>query len=259
MRRALWALLVVSLARAHGPDRTLTVFAAASLTEAFTELGDSLHARNPGVSVHFNFAGSQLLALQLTEGADADVFAAADARWMRAVADSGLVQDPRPFAHNRLVVILPATNPARIATLPDLARPGVKIVLAGDAVPAGRYAREVVAKLGGLAGFPPAYGPHVLGNVVSEEENVRAVVAKVRLGEADAGIVYTSDVAAAATPKLRTLEIPESANVLATYPIAVLRRSRNPAVARDFVTLVLSPAGQHVLARHGLVPIAGQP
>lgn len=259
MRRALWALLVLSLARAHGPDRTLTVFAAASLTEAFTELGDSLRAHDPGVVVQFNFAGSQLLALQLIEGAEADVFAAADARSMQAVADSGLVDDPIPFARNRLVVILPATNPARIAALRDLARPGVKIVLAGDAVPAGRYARAVVANLGQSPGFPPAYEHRVLANVVSEEENVRAVVAKVRLGEADAGIVYASDVSAAAGAGVRTLVIPDSANVLATYPIAVLHRSTHQAAARAFVALVFSPAGQRVLARHELLPIAGRP
>ncbi len=259
MKRALGALLVATLASAQGPDRTLTVFAAASLTEAFTELGDSLHVHDPTVGVRFNFAGSQLLALQLTEGAAADVFAAADARWMQAVRDSGLVDDPRSFARNSLVVILPATNPAHITTLPDLARSGVKLVLAGDAVPAGRYAREMVANLGRLTGFPPQYAHRVLGNVVSLEENVRAVVAKVRLGEADAGVVYRSDLSSDAGPDLRTLEIPDTVNVIATYPIAVLRRSRNQAAARDFVALVLSPAGQRVLARHGLVPIAGQP
>lgn len=259
MRRALGALLVVSLAHAHDPDRTLTVFAAASLTETFTELGDSLRAHDPGVAVQFNFAGSQLLALQLTQGAQADVFAAADARSMQAVADSGLVDEPRPFARNRLVVILPASNPGRIAALRDLARPGVKLVLAGDAVPAGRYARTVVANLGRSTGFPPAYEHRVLANVVSEEENVRAVVAKVRLGEADAGIVYASDVSAAAGAGVRTLAIPDAANVLATYPVAVLRRSTHQAAARAFVALVFSSEGQRVVARHGLLPIAGQP
>src|SRR5262249_9155350 len=147
----------------------------------------------------FNFAGSQTLALQLTQGASADVFASADERWMKVVADSGLLAGaPVTFTGNKLVVIVPAKNPAKIQRLQDLARTKVKLVLAGDAVPVGRYAREAVAKLSTATGFSPDYQARVLANVVSNEESVKGVVTKVQLGEADAGIVYNSDV----TPKI---------------------------------------------------------
>jgi molybdate transport system substrate-binding protein len=258
VKRALWALTLVLAVPAHAAQRTLTVFAAASLTEAFTEIGDSLQRRDPGIVARFNFSGSQLLALQITQGAPADVFASADERWMSAVRDSGRVEGAaRPFARNRLVVIVPLANPAHLTVLSDLDRSGVKIVLAADAVPAGRYARDVIANLAHTPGYPADYTSRVLRNVVSEEENVRGVVTKVRLGEADAGIVYASDVTPDAAPHLRRLEIPDAANVLATYPIAVLRRAASAEAAREFVALVLSPAGQGVLARHGFLPIAG--
>lgn len=241
---------------APAPDR-VTVYAAASLTEAFRELGDSFRIRHPGVDLRFNFAGSQQLALQLTQGAPADVFASADERWMGVVRDSGLVGDaPAVFAHNRLVVILPAANRAGISALSDLARPGLKLVLAADAVPAGRYSRQALERLGARPGFGAQYAGRVLANVVSLEENVKAVVAKVQLGEADGGIVYRSDLAGAVARKVTVLEIPVEASVTAGYPIAPLRGSRAPGLARAFVALVLSPAGQRVLEGAGFIPVS---
>jgi len=248
------------LALAAGPrparaPRTLTVFAAASLEEAFTALGDSLERARPGLQVLFNFAGSQALALQIALGAPADVFASADDRWMSTMKDSGFVSGaPAVFAHNQLIVIVPAANPGGVMRLADLARPGVKLVLAADAVPVGRYARMVFAKLGRSRGFGADFPARVAANVVSNEENVKAVVVKVRLAEADAGVVYGSDVTRAVAADVRTIAIPPAANVIADYPIAVLAHAPDPDDARAFVALVRSRTGQRVLAASGFTP-----
>jgi molybdate transport system substrate-binding protein len=233
----------------------LTVFAAASLTAAFEELGELFRREHSGITVRFSFAGSQQLAAQLEHGASADVFASADQRWMTRVRRLGLAAgEPVVFAHNRLVVVLPAENPARIQRLEDLARPGLELVLAADAVPAGRYSREVLRNLSRRPGFGSDYERRVLANVVSEEENVKGVVAKVQLGEADAGVVYHSDVTPGITAKLRVLDIPAAANIVAGYPIVVLSASGAPGAARAFVELVRGPEGRATLARHGLTP-----
>jgi molybdate transport system substrate-binding protein len=238
----------------------LTVFAAASLTDAFEELGTLYQHGHPGTEVRFNFAGSQQLAAQLEHGASADVFASADQRWMAQVRRLGLAAgEPVVFAHNRLMVVLPAENPARIQRLEDLARPGLKLVLAADAVPAGRYSREVLRNLSRRPGFGPDYERGVLGNVVSEEESVKGVVAKVQLGEADAGMVYRSDVTPRIAAKFRMLDIPPTANIVASYPIAILAASGAPGAARAFVELVRGAEGRATLARHGLSPPPAAP
>lgn len=232
----------------------LTVFAAASLIAAFTELGDTLEHRQPGLKVAFNFAGSQQLALQIEQGAQADVFASADDQWMTSLRDSGMVAgEPHLFARNRLVAIVPSSNPARIDRLQDLARRGVKLVLAAEQVPAGRYARQALSRLSLADGFAADYRQRTLENVVSNEENVKAVVGKVQLGEADAGIVYVSDVTPEVARHVRRLEIPDASNVIATYPVAVLKRAPEPEAARAFVALLLSPIGQRVLTAHGFL------
>ena len=236
---------------------TLEVYAAASLGDAFNELARKFEAERPGVSVRLNLAGSQQLVAQLELGAVADVFASADERWMTYAAVHGLVTgDPSTFAHNRLVVIVPKINPARIGKLQDLAKGGVKLVLAADAVPVGRYSRTMLNRLGHADGYPPDFSTRVLRNVVSEEENVKSVVSKVQLGEADAGIVYRSDLTPAMARYVRVFEVPESDNVIATYPIAMVKDGRSPDLARAFVELVLSPDGQRVLEQRGLMPVA---
>jgi molybdate transport system substrate-binding protein len=235
---------------------TLAVFAAASLNNAFNEIADSLKRRQPDLRIDVNYAGSQALALQIGQGASADVFASADDHWMTVIRGNGFVSGaPRVFAHNRLVLITPESNPARIEGWQDLARTGVKLVLADGAVPAGHYARIAIAALDHISGFPSGYSQTVLRNVVSNEDNVKGVVAKVQLGEADAGIVYVSDVTSAVAKGVNRIEIPAAANVIVSYPIAVLRRSPNPGAARAFVDLVLSPIGQAVLERNGFVPV----
>ena len=233
---------------------TLTVFAAASLSEGFTELGRQFEHAHPGVRVQFNFAGSQQLVAQLEQGAKADLFASADTRWMdELVAHDRVAGAPRWFARNRLAVIVPATNPARISRLDQLARPGIKLVLGADAVPVGRYSRAVLERIGAAA-HDPDYLRRVLANRVSEEESVRGVVGKVQLGEADAGMVYRSDVGAAVKRYVRVIAIPDSVNVVASYPLAVLRDAPAPELARAFAEFVCSAAGQKTLSAHGFMP-----
>jgi len=244
------------LAKTSGtPTRTLNVFAAASLMDAFQELGGMLETRQPGLRVRFNFAGSQQLAIQLEQGAVADVFASADARWMSYAADRGLLRgDAQVFARNRLVVIVPSTNPARIQRLQDLARSGVKLVLGADAVPVGRYSRMALQALSKDPAFGGDYATRVLKNVVSEEENVKSVVGKVQLAEADAGMVYRSDVTNSVARFLKVLTLPESVDIVAAYPIAAVSAGADSAAARAFLDLVLSAEGQRVLQKRGLLP-----
>lgn len=251
------ALLGAVSSRATAP---LTVFAAASLTDAFKSVGQAFSRENPGTTLSFNFAGSQQLAAQLEQGARADVFASADERWMTYAREKSLIEgEPVIFIHNSLVVIYPRTNPARINRLTDLSRRGIKLVLAADAVPAGRYSRDMLQSLSRAAGFPADYATRVLGNVVSNEENVKGVVAKVQLGEADAGVVYRSDITTDVARFVSVLEIPRGHNVIASYPIAVVKGSASPAVARRFIDFVRSAQGQQILQRHGFQPIASSP
>ncbi|MFH1186461.1 MAG: molybdate ABC transporter substrate-binding protein [Chloroflexota bacterium] len=233
--------------------QTLTVFAASSLTDAFTEIEAAFEAANPGVEVVFSFSGSQMLRRQIDAGASADVFASANMEEMDALVGAGLVSPdaPRVFLTNQLAVILPASNPAGLHDLPDLARPGLKLVLAAEDVPIGSYTRRVLEMMN--RPFGADFNRRVLANVVSNEDNVKQVVAKVLLGEADAGIVYSSDADAAAG--LRTIEIPPDLNVIAEYPIAVLASSTHAALAQRFVEWVLSPAGQAVLQAWGFGPV----
>jgi molybdate transport system substrate-binding protein len=242
----------VSSANAPEP-RTLTVFAAASLTDVFTEIGSSFEAAHPEVKVTFNFAGSQALRTQIEEGAPADVFASANTKEMDTLAAENFVaQDiPQIFLTNKLIVILPADNPANIGKLEDLAMPGIKLVLAAEDVPVGKYARQALDQMNGP--FGTDFKDKVLSNVVSNEDNVKQVVTKVLLGEADAGIVYTSD--AVAAPNLKTIEIPTTLNVIAQYPIAPLIRSANADLASQFVEYILSTEAQDTLKKWGFYPI----
>ncbi|MFM8319307.1 MAG: molybdate ABC transporter substrate-binding protein [Chloroflexota bacterium] len=238
----------------------LNVFAAASLTEAFGELGPLFEAAHPGVTVVFNFAGSQQLAQQINEGAPADVFASASQKPLQAVISAGgiLTGTQQIFARNRLVVIFPKDNPSKLAQLRDLAGPGLKLVLAAKEVPVGQYALDFLDKAAADPALGATFKDGVLGNVVSYEDNVKAVVAKVALGEADAGIVYTTDILGANAAQLAWIEIPDALNVIAAYPIAALAASRSPDLAQAFIDLVLSPQGQAVLASDNFMPAAGK-
>jgi molybdate transport system substrate-binding protein len=214
-------------------------FAASSLTDAFTQLGEDFTAAHPGVTVTFNFAASNDLLMQLQQGAPGDVLATADTKNMDAAGD--LVHSPQSFAGNRLAIAVAPGNPERITGLTDLAREELKVVLAAPEVPAGRYAEEILT------------GAGVTVKPVSLEVSVKGVVTKVSLGEADAGIVYVTDVDAA-QGKLDGVAIRDDVNVIATYPIAALAASEHPDDARAFVDLVLSAEGQKVLADFGFLP-----
>src|SRR5262245_31236201 len=231
---------------------TLTVFAAASLTDAFMEIGAAFDAANPGVTTTFNFAGSQALRTQIEEGAPVDVFASASGKEMDTLVEGKFVADgiKQIFLTNKLVVILPADNPAGLKKLEDLANPGVKIVLAAEEVPVGNYARQALDLMNDS--FGSDFKDKVLANVVSNEDNVKQVVSKVQLGEADAGIAYVSDIVA--SPELKTIEIPTDLNVIAKYPIAPLAASENAEVAQAFVDYVLSAEGQAILQKWGFGP-----
>jgi molybdate transport system substrate-binding protein len=243
--------------RAPQTRKTLTVFAAASLTESFTEIGRQFEAENPGVKVMFNFAASPQLRAQLEQGAKADVFASANTKEMTTAIISGSLVvsgTQRTFAKNRLAVILPKSNPGKITALADLARPGLKLDFADPSAPVGQYALDVLAKMSQDAAYGATFKDKVMANVVSREDNVKAVVAKVQLGEADAGVVYTTDVTPSATKDLTTLDIPDQFNVIATYPIAPLKNAPEPILASQFVEWVLSSKGQQVLAQYGFIP-----
>jgi molybdate transport system substrate-binding protein len=234
----------------------LFVFAASSLLEVFQEIGAQFEQQHPGTKVRFNFAGSAQLVAQLSQGASASVAAFADTRNMRQAQQQGLIAgEPVIFARNRLVLIVPASNPAGIHTLADLARPGVKVVLAHDNVPIGHYARQVLER----ASQDPAYGSdfaqRVLANLVSEEVNVKQVVAKIQLGEADAALVYATDVTPAVRQQVTEIELPEQVNVVTCYPIAVVVGAPDQALARAFIDQVRSPEGQAVLERYGFRPV----
>ena len=228
----------------------LTVFAASSLTDAFEEIGDAIEADHPEVSVTFNFAGSQTLVTQLAEGAAADVLATADAASMAMAADAQVVTgEPQVFAGNVVVLVVPATNPADITHVTDLSRPGVKLVLAGPAVPAGRYAREAMCSVAMTA--PSEWLEEVKANIVSEEEDVRDVLAKVQLGEADAGLVYATD-AQSAGEAVITISLPDGASPMVHYPIAAATEG-DGALAAAFIGYVRSDEGRAILRAHGFL------
>ncbi|MEA5055030.1 MAG: molybdate ABC transporter substrate-binding protein [Propionicimonas sp.] len=218
---------------------TLTVFAAASLTKTFTALGETFEAEHPGVTVSFNFAGSSDLVAQLQQGAPADVFASADEKNMaKATDDTLMAAEPVIFATNVLSIAVPPDNPAAITGLADLAKDGVKLVICAPEVPCGA-ATVKVAEAAGLTLKP-----------VSEEAKVTDVLAKVASGDADAGLVYATDVAGS-EGKVTGIDFPESAGAVNSYPIGTLAKSANPDLAKAFVDLVTGEAGQQVLAAAG--------
>ncbi len=229
---------------------SLKVFAAASLTESFNQIKTQYQAAHPNVSITYNFAGSQALEQQLANGAPADVFASADTKNMQKATTAGLVNQSQVFARNKVVVILPISNPGKITTLHDLANKGVKIDIADPSVPVGNYTVEVLNKMKQASEYGASYVSGVQSNVVSREDNDKAIVTKVELGDADAGFVYESDLTAAALKKVKVIEVPNTYNVIATYPIATVKNSANAQAAAAFVQYILSADGQAVLQKY---------
>jgi molybdate transport system substrate-binding protein len=235
----------------------LTVFAAASLRDAFTAAAGEYRAVVPGVSLTFSFDASTALRAQIEQGAPADAFASADTANPQALVDGGFAAGPVvPFARNPLAIVVPLGNPAAIRDPRDLARSGVRIVGAGEAVPISRYVEACLEKLTALPGYPAGYAAAVTGNVVSREDNVRAALTKVELGEADAAFVYVTD--AGSSYKIEEIPIPEDASVEATYGAVAIRGSRQAAEAAAFIAWLAGPRGASVLARFGFLGPDGE-
>jgi molybdate transport system substrate-binding protein len=222
----------------------VTVLAAASLTAAFKDLGTAFQAANSGVTVKFSFAGTPTLVTQIEQGAPADVFASADATNMDKLKSDGFTSGtPQVFARNKLEIVVAPGNPKGIRGLADLAKPGVIYITEAPTVPAGKYTLQALAKAG------------VTVTPKSLETDVKSVVSKIELGEADAGIVYTTDVTAAGS-KVAGVPIPDADNVIATYPIVAVKATTNAAAANAFIAYVVSAAGQAKLQSFGFIPAA---
>lgn len=236
-----WLILLSFYIALTSSAQTLSVFAASSLTEAFTELASAFEESYPDSNIALNFAGSSTLATQIEQGAPADIFASADwPNMVRVVA----AEDTVVFATNSLVVVTPPESP--VTSLETLASEDHLLVLAGEDVPAGRYALEVLGKLNAVYG--PRYREEVLSHLVSKETNVRQVVAKIALDEADAALVYETD--AKTLKDGVAIHIPDAQNVRAEYPVAFVGE-RNADLAQTFLEFLLSSEGQSILASHG--------
>jgi molybdate transport system substrate-binding protein len=230
----------------------VTIFAASSLTDAFNAIAADLEAANPGLDLVYNFAGSQALVTQMSEGAKADVFASANKSQMKAATDGGIIAgEPQTFAHNRLAIVVPKDNPAGITSMAELGEVGVKLVLAAENVPVGQYARQSICIAGSdTATYGDGFVDHVANNIVSNETNVKNVLAKVQLGEADAGIVYVTDITPDVAADVTLVDIPDAVNVIASYPVAAVAGG-NAEAANAFITYLLSPGGQATLTSFG--------
>jgi molybdate transport system substrate-binding protein len=238
------------------PRTTISVFAAASLTESFTEIGKRFESANPDTGVEFNFAGSQQVRAQIESGAHADVFASANEKEMDTAKGELLVkaETVHDFARNRLIVIYPKNNPAKIGGLKDLGNPGIKVDVADVSVPVGKYTLQMVDQLAADPAFGLDFKKHFLANVVSREENVKSVLTKVRLGEADAGVVYVTDVTPDAAKDVASMDVPDRFNQIARYPIAVVSHAPHGDLAAKFEEFVLSRDGQDILRGFNFLP-----
>lgn len=253
------ALLAVALTAACSPARPaspsavqLTIFGAASLKGVLDDAAAAYESATPRTTIVVSTDSSATLATQIEQGAPADLFLSADTSHPQRLVDGGFAAgEVVDFAGNDLTIIMPAGNPEGIATPADLARPGLKLVAAGDEVPITRYATQLVTNLSREPGYPAGFAAAYAANVVSKEDNVRAIVAKIELGEGDAGIVYVTD--ASASGKVDTVAIPPGANVPATYAAVVVAASPHPEAARAFLDWFVGPEGHAILARFGFL------
>jgi molybdate transport system substrate-binding protein len=229
------------------------VYAAASLTDGFEDLRTPWASRHPGSELILSFDASSALRAQIEEGAPADILASADPKNAQTLLDGCLARGPiTPFAGNALVIVVPTDDPAAISSPADLARPGVRVVGAGSEVPITRYMTEVIERLAAIPGYPVDFAAAVAANTVSEEDNVRAVLTKIELGEGDAAIVYQTD--ARSSDAVATIEIPDAANVPAIYAAVTVGGSDQPQLAADFLGFLTGPEAQAVLASYGFLP-----
>jgi molybdate transport system substrate-binding protein len=230
---------------------TITVAGAASLQDALNAAATRYENTHAWSGIQFTFDASSALRAQIEQGAPVDAFVSADIANPQQLVDHGLAEGPvRVIARNQLVIVVPRSTSA-VATPADLSRPGVKVVAAGLDVPISKYAGQLIANLANLAGYPPDYSTKVAANIVSREANVRAIVAKVALGEGDAGIVYATD---ATSADVGTVQIPAGSNVITTYGAVTIKASHHPTEARAFLDWLAEPDGQAVLAPFGFLP-----
>ena len=250
-------MLALTACATPSGERTVTVFAAASLTEAFNEMGREFERRNEGVKVRPSYQASSTLRIQLEQGAEANVFASADEFNMDLAAAAGVISgDPVVFARNRLAVIVPH-DAGEVITLADLAKPRLRVVAGDDATPFGRYTNTAFDRLAVDPEFGPEFRDAIVGNIVSKEANVRRAVAKVEIGEADAALAYVTDTGGAGRGDLVPIPIPERYTGPIRYPIAVVRDAASPGLAEDFITFILSEDGRAILERHNFLPPDG--
>ena len=253
---ALIAVLVLASSAGLAEEpKELTVFTAASLTGAFGEIGQ-MYKNETNINVVFNFDGSQALRTQIENGAYADVFASANKKQMNALKNDGLMNNSSVviFTRNKLSLIVPKDNPAKIDDLSDLAKPGLKIVMGTKDVPVGDYALQIISNLGNNSSYGPDYKTKVLANVISQETNVNYVVTKVALGEADVGFAYVSDITEDLASKVNKISIPDEYNIIAEYPMGILLDSKYPAKAEEFMNFVKSEKGRVILEKYGFSP-----
>ncbi|MCX6023384.1 MAG: molybdate ABC transporter substrate-binding protein [Chloroflexi bacterium] len=235
--------------------KEVTVFAAASLTDVFKEIGASFEKDTPAAKITFNFGASNTLRTQLEQGAKADVFASANQAEMTKAAESKVVTaTPVIFAKNRLTIIVPKDNPRKVMEMKDLGRKGLKFITTDKGVPIGQYTLDMLDKAAKDAAFGPTFKDAVMANVVSNEADVRQLVSKVALGEADAGVSYSTDVNSSMAPKIATIEVPDAFNTLATYPIATVASGAQVELGAKFVDYVAGAGGQAILKKYGFAP-----
>jgi molybdate transport system substrate-binding protein len=258
---ALIAVLVLASSAGFAKEpKELTVFAAASLTGAFGEIGQ-MYENETNIRVVFNFDGSQALRTQIENGAYADLFASANKKQMNALKNDGLMNNSSVviFTKNKLSLIVPKDNPAKISNLSDLAKPGLKIVMGTKDVPVGDYALQIISNLCNNSSYGPNFKTKVLANVISQETNVNYVVTKVALGEADVGFAYVSDITENLASKVDKIDIPAEYNIIAEYPLGILLESKYPAESREFMNLVMSDEGKAVLEKYGFSLVESEP
>ncbi len=236
---------------------TLTVFCAASLTGAFTDIAQAYEDKNPDVKIDLVFDGTQALRTQIEQGASPDIFVSANPKHMDALKAAGFMENQTVFyfLENGMAVIIPAENTAGITRLSDLAKPGVKLVIGTKDVPFGSYTRQVLDKMAADPRYGQEYKDAVMANVISEETAVSSVVPKLMLGEADAAFVYKSDVQPGDRDKVSQIEIPEEYNVVARYPLGILAESDQVDTSADFIKFVTGPEGNAIMVKYGFDPI----
>jgi len=246
------AMASVSACSAQAQPTVLTVFSASSLGAALEQISAQYQASHPGTRIASSTGGSSMLRMQIEQGAPADVFLSADVANPQALADAGRTDGAlRPFATNSLTIVVPEGNPANIQTAADLGRAGVRVVAAADEVPISRYANQAVEKLATLSGDPATFADAYDANIVSKEDNVGAVTSKIQVGEGDAAIVYMTDAKAAGLP---TVDIPDEANIHATYAGVVLPSQSNTPAAHALLNWIVGPDGQKILGDLGFKP-----